>query len=282
MLALTVHDISFRYDAGPPVLRHVAFEVSRAEFLTLVGPNGSGKSTLLRLLDRILLPQEGEIRLGDRPLSGIPRAELARRIAFVPQDAGMLFPFTVREIVLMGRSPHSRGRLFENDEDRRIADDVMRRMDIAHLAAHPVTALSGGERQRTFIARALAQQPEILLLDEPNAHLDIAHQMEVFSVLRALQRAEGLAVVSVSHDLNLAAAYSDRVAMLLCGSIAALGTPAAVLTEERIREVFRTSVIVDLHPVDGTTRISLITAPVHTAGASPATLRPSHNPAVTP
>lgn len=264
MQALTVHDISFRYDAGPPVLRRVSLEVARGEFLTLVGPNGSGKSTLLRLLDRILLPQEGAIHLLGRALGGIPRAELARRIAFVPQDAGMLFPFTVQEVVLMGRSPHSRGRLFESPEDRRIAEDVMLRMDIAHLAGHAVTALSGGERQRTFIARALAQQPDILLLDEPSAHLDIAHQMEVFGVLRGLRRDTGLTVVSVSHDLNLAAAYSDRVAMLLCGAITAAGTPAEVLTEERIREVFRTAVLVDRHPVDGTTRVSLITAPAVT------------------
>lgn len=261
MHALSVHDITFSYDGTPPVLRRVTLHVVNGEFLTIVGPNGSGKSTLLRLLDKILVPQSGEIRLQDRLLSSLSRQEIARRIAFVPQDSGILFPFTVQEIVLMGRSPHSKGVVFENAGDRQIADEMMELMDIRHLARQPVTALSGGERQRAFIARGLAQSPEILLLDEPNAHLDIAHQLDVFSILRKLNRDRGLTVVSVSHDLNLAAAFSDRIAMLVCGTVAALGTPKEVLTVERIKEVFHTDVVVDRHPLDSTTRISLITTP---------------------
>lgn len=268
MHALSVHNISFSYEATPPVLRSVTLHVVDGEFLTVVGPNGSGKSTLLRLLDRILSPQEGEIHLRDRPLPAFSRQDIARRIAFVPQDTGMLFPFTVLEVVLMGRSPHSRGTVFENAGDRRIAAEMMELMDIGHLARQPVTALSGGERQRAFIARALAQSPEILLLDEPNAHLDIAHQLDVFTILRRLNRERGLTVVSVSHDLNLAAAFSDRIAMMVCGTIAALGTPRDVLTEARIKEVFRTDVVVDLHPRDSTTRISLITTSTRKAVTS--------------
>jgi|WetSurMetagenome_2_1015567.scaffolds.fasta_scaffold190837_2 iron complex transport system ATP-binding protein len=262
MHALSVHDITFSYDATPPVLRSVTLHVVNGEFLTIVGPNGSGKSTLLRLLDRILSPQSGDVRLHDRDLVSFSRQEIARRVAFVPQDTGMLFPFTVQQVVLMGRSPHSKGAVFENADDRRIAAEAMALMDIGHLEHQPVTALSGGERQRAFIARALAQRPEILLLDEPNAHLDIAHQLDVFSILRKLNRDQGLTVVSVSHDLNLAAAFSDRVAMLRGGTIAALGTPEAVLTEAHIKEVFGTDVVVDLHPRDGTTRVSLITSPL--------------------
>jgi len=257
MHALTVDNISFGYDRTVPVLRDVSFSVHRGEFLSFLGPNGSGKTTLLRLLDRIFLPLRGQILLDDRNLVKFSRSAIARRIAFVPQDGGIQFPFTVFEIVLMGRSPHSRGMAFENAHDREIARDMMKVTDIEHLAHQPITKLSGGERQRAFIARALAQQPEILLLDEPNAHLDISHQVEVFRLIRRLNTESGLTVVSVSHDLNLTATYSDRVGMLLCGSLVAMGTPHDVLTEDRIREVFRAEVIVDSHPATSSPRITL-------------------------
>jgi iron complex transport system ATP-binding protein len=223
-----------------------------------VGPNGSGKTTLLRLLDRIYIPRSGSILLGDKPLAKFSRAAIARRIAFVPQDNSIQFPFTVAEIVLMGRAPHSGGMAFENAHDRDVAHEVMRLTDVAGFADQPVTNLSGGERQRVFIARALAQQPEIILLDEPNAHLDIAHQVDIFRIIKRLNTKSGLTVLSVSHDLNLAAAYSDRIAMIVGGALAALGTPAEVLTGERVHEVFRTPVIVDTHPVHGTPRVSLL------------------------
>jgi iron complex transport system ATP-binding protein len=257
MQEITVDSISFGYDAAIPVVRDVSLTVQKGEFLTLVGPNGSGKTTLLRLLDRIYIPQKGSIHLGGQPLAKLPRAAIARRIAFVPQENSVQFPFTVEEIVLMGRSPHTRGLAFENTHDRDVAHSMMALTDIGHLAGQAVTNLSGGERQRVFIARALAQEPEIILLDEPNAHLDIAHQIDVFSIIRKLNTESGLTVVSVSHDLNLAAAYSDRLAMMLCGTIAAIGTPAEVLTADRIREVFRTPVIVDSHPTRHTPRVSL-------------------------
>ena len=166
MRALSIDAVSFSYQRAVPILRDISFFVERGEFLSLVGPNGSGKTTLLRLLDRIFLPDRGSISLGDRPLARLSRTELARRIAFVPQDAGIQFPFTVYEIVLMGRSPHTRSMAFENAQDRAIAREMMALTDIDHLADQPITRLSGGERQRAFIARALAQQPEILLLDD--------------------------------------------------------------------------------------------------------------------
>lgn len=257
MPALRVNAVSFSYRPAVPILRDVSFPVMRGEFLSLVGPNGSGKSTLLRLLDRILLPERGEILLGDRPLSRFSRAELARRIAFVPQDGAPLFPFSVYEIVLMGRSPHTRGVLFENAADRSIAEKMMELTDITHLRDQSITALSGGERQRAFIARALAQQPEILLLDEPNAHLDISHQMDLFRLLKKLNTEAGLTIISVSHDLNLAAGASDRIAMLNRGTLAALGTPDEVLTVEGIGNVFRANVLVDPHPLRPGPRISM-------------------------
>lgn len=259
MHALTVDNISFAYDPGTPVVRDVSFTVTSGEFLSIVGPNGSGKTTLLRLLDRIFIPSSGTIRIGEQSLSKLSRPEIARRIAFVPQDGGIQFPFTVYEIVLMGRAPHSRGRAFENAHDREVALEMMRETDIAHLADKPVTALSGGERQRAFIARALAQQPEIILLDEPNAHLDIAHQIETFRIIRRLNGDSGLTVVSVSHDLNLAAAFSDRIAMMVHGSLTALGAPGEVLTESTIRTVFNTDVLIDRVPGSETPRVTLLT-----------------------
>jgi len=257
MYAITVDDISFGYDPKTPVVRDVSLAVHGGEFLSLVGPNGSGKTTLLRLLDRIYIPQRGTILLGREPIATLSRASIARRIAFVPQDNSVQFPFTVADIVLMGRAPHTRGMAFENSHDRDVARSMMELTDVAHLSGHLVTNLSGGERQRVFIARALAQEPEIILLDEPNAHLDIAHQIDVFRIIKGLNSSSGLTVVSVSHDLNLAAIYSDRIAMMVCGTLAATGTPEEVLTEARIADVFRTPVIVDRHPRRGTPRISL-------------------------
>jgi iron complex transport system ATP-binding protein len=257
MEALTADNISFGYDPHHPVVRDVNLTILRGEFFTLVGPNGSGKSTLLRLLDRFLIPQRGTLSLFGEPLSRYTRDALSRQVALVPQDNSVQFPFTVEEIVLMGRSPHARGRIFENRHDRETARAMMQLMDIESLAGHAVSDLSGGERQRVFIARALAQQPQVILLDEPNAHLDIAHQVEVYDVLRKLHRESGLTVVSVSHDLNLAASASDRIAMMDHGALAAVGTPANVLTAERIAGIFRLPVIVDKHPKSGNPRVSL-------------------------
>ncbi|MBI5472533.1 MAG: ABC transporter ATP-binding protein [Ignavibacteriae bacterium] len=259
MYALSIDNVSFSYANDVATLREISFQVHTGEFLSILGPNGSGKTTLLRLLDRILLPHAGTITLGQRNLALFTRSELAKQIAFVPQDSGTQFPFTVMEIVLMGRAPHTRGAMFESARDRAIALEMLETTDAAHLANHPITNLSGGERQRVFIARALAQQPNVLLLDEPNAHLDIAHQLEIFDLIKRLNVQTGLTVVSVSHDLNLAAAYSDRVALLVCGKLVALGTPDDVLTEQNIFDAFRAKVIVDRHPSIQAPRVSLMT-----------------------
>jgi iron complex transport system ATP-binding protein len=258
MHAITVDGLTFGFDPAKPVVRDVSLKVEEGEFLSLLGPNGSGKTTFLRLLDRMLIPQHGTIHLHGQPLSRFPRAALARCIGFVPQDKTLQFPFSVFDVVLMGRAPHMRGMAFENARDREVALSVMALTDIGHLASQPITELSGGERQRVFIARALAQEPEIILLDEPNAHLDIAHQVETFRIIKRLNSEKHLTVISVSHDLNLAAAFSDRIAMMVCGSLAAVGRPGEVLTRERINEVFQTDVMVDTHPVLGAPRVSLL------------------------
>jgi ABC-type cobalamin/Fe3+-siderophores transport system ATPase subunit len=258
MQALAVENVTFGYTPGALTLRNISLEIQNGEFFSLVGPNGSGKTTLLRILDRIYVPQEGSVSLEGRPINTIPRVELARRVAFVPQDSGPLFPFTVLEVVLMGRTPHSRGAAFENLHDRDVAREMIRLTGIDHLEHQPITTLSGGERQRVFIARALAQQPQILLLDEPNAHLDIAHQIEIFAVISKFNKETGLTVISVSHDLNLAASYSDRIAMMVCGSLASVGTPAEVLTQSQIQDVFQTRVLVDTHPSGNSPRVTLL------------------------
>jgi iron complex transport system ATP-binding protein len=233
--------------------------VPQGEFFSLLGPNGSGKTTVLRLLNRIFIPHSGTITLFGKDLTLYSRAELAKRIAFVPQESAVLFPFTVMEIVLMGRAPHTRGKMFESEYDRSIAEQMLRVADVLHLSDQPITALSGGERQRVFIARALAQQPEILLMDEPNAHLDISHQIDIFNLVKKLNKEKGLTVIAVSHDLNLASAYSDRTALLVCGTLTAMGTPHEVLTEQNIRQAFRSEVVVDRHPINNSPRITLVT-----------------------
>jgi len=212
-MLLSVDNLSFSYP-NTPVLEEITFSVNDADFVSIVGPNGSGKTTLLRLLDRILVPRGGAVQFKDRPLQDYTRPELARSISYVPQETSWVFPFTVLDVVLMGRSPHLGQRIFEGAGDIRIAREAMELVDVARLADHPITGISGGERQRVLIARALAQEPVMVLLDEPNAHLDLSHQLEIFSILRDRNRERGLTVISVSHDLNLAAAFSSHVLLL--------------------------------------------------------------------
>ncbi len=256
-----VNNIGFEYPRLP-VLNNISFDIPRGDFLSILGPNGTGKSTLLRILARILLPGRGKILLEDNPLSSFTRKELARKVGYVPQETPWLFPFTVMEVVLMGRSPYIGRWGFENRADIDLCRDIMRRMDIEELAEKPITAISGGERQRVLIGRALAQQPSLLLLDEPNAHLDLSHQAGIFEILADYRREHGVTIVWVSHDLNLAASFSERVLVLTrereSGSrIAAIGSPVEVLTGAMIHRVFDASVTVDLHPVTARPRIYL-------------------------
>lgn len=260
---VTARNITFGYDPVPVVLNDVSFDVPPGEFLSIAGPNGSGKSTLLRLLAGILQPRQGTLFLNQKPYGAFTRRERARRIAFVPQDADWLFPFTVMEMVLMGRTPYVGRWGFERAEDIRRCEQALEWTDITHLADKPVTAISGGERRRTLIARALAQEPALLLLDEPNAHLDLSHQLDVFRILQRLHRERRLTIFCVSHDLNLAASFSTSVMMLMeagtgrGSTIVAHGTPEEVLTEPMMERVFRTRVLVDRHPRTHRPRISL-------------------------
>jgi iron complex transport system ATP-binding protein len=232
-------------------LTGLTFALAPGEILGVIGPNSAGKTTMLRLLTRVVAPAAGEIRIEGRPLAALTPAELARRIAVVPQGVPPEFPFTVEELVLMGRYPHAPGRFFEDAADRAAARAAMEATGVAALAALPLDTLSGGERQRAAIARALAQAPRLLVLDEPTAHLDLRYQAATAALLRRLNRERDVTILLVSHDLNLAAEVSDRLLLLAGGRIARLGTPAEVLEEATLAAAFGCPVSVDEHPVTG-------------------------------
>lgn len=240
------------------VLSGVTFSVTGGSFVGIIGPNGSGKSTLLRSVSRVLEPYEGAVMLNGNNIYSLTAREVAREMAVVPQETAVNFSFTVEEVVMMGRSPHL-GRLqWEGKRDREIVARAMEYTNTSHLAGRPVTALSGGERQRVIIARALAQEPEIILLDEPTSHLDINHQLEILNLLQRLNREEKLTVISVFHDLNLAAQYCDKLVLLQEGRIFALGTPSEVLTAENIKKVYGTNVLVRQHVITGRPVVMLL------------------------
>jgi iron complex transport system ATP-binding protein len=257
MPAFLLESVSFRYDHDW-VLREVSLAVERGGFLGILGPNGSGKTTLLNLMDGILAPREGRVLLEGVEVASLDRDEIARRVAVVPQDSPLIFPFTVQEIILMGRTPHLGRWRFEGKRDFEVAREAMERTGTLPLAGRPMGELSGGERQRVLIARALAQEPRILLLDEPTSNLDIRHQLAFFGLVEELNRTEGLTVVAVSHDINLAALYCRRIALLKDGTVCREGRPEDIITEESIRDVFGAPVRVDRHPETGKPRITPI------------------------
>jgi iron complex transport system ATP-binding protein len=236
---------------GGFALADVSFAIAAGEVFGVVGPNSAGKTTLLRLLTRVVAPQRGEVRLEGRPLARLAHAELARRIAVVPQDAPRPFPFTVEQLVLMGRYPHGPSRYFESEEDRALARTAMAATGVLDLAPLPLEQLSGGERQRAMLARALAQQPMLLVLDEPTSHLDLRYQAETAALIRRVNAEQGTTVLLVSHDLNLAAEVSDRLLLLSRGRVARLGRPAEVLRRDTLEPVFGCAVSVDVNPSSG-------------------------------
>ncbi len=259
MTIIKLSDIGFKYSEDW-VLRHVSFEMKKGEFLGIIGPNGSGKTTLLKTIDGIFIPQEGEIRIDGVPGRQLSRMDLARRIAVVPQDTQLIFPFTVEEVVLMGRAPHLGKLRFEGEKDFRIVEQAMKATDTYSLRRRGINALSGGERQSVLIARALAQEPRIMLLDEPTALLDIRHQVAFFDLIKTLNRDRSLTVIAVTHDINLASDYCDRIVLLKSGQIYAQGAPREVIVEKNINEVYGTNVLVDQNPVTGKPRVTLLSS----------------------
>ncbi len=257
MKRLSLENIWFYYHEGSWVLEDLSWSLSAKEFWGILGPNGSGKTTLLKVIDGILKPRRGLVRIDDRDIGSIGRSELARLIAVVPQESDLVFPFTVEEVVLMGRAPHLGRFAFESDRDRDIAGQAMERTGILPFARRNMNELSGGERQRVLIARALAQQPRVMLLDEPTAFLDIKYQKTIFDLVTDLNHDEGIAIVAVTHDLNLASLYCDKLLLLRQGKIHSRGSPEEVITEERIASVYETDVRVERDGETGRPRVVL-------------------------
>lgn len=256
-VVLKIDDIECSYGALK-VLDGLTFSVAGGSFTGIIGPNGSGKSTLLKSLSRVLKPVRGSVFLDNEDLYRLDTRKAAKKMAVVPQETTVNFSFTVKDIVLMGRSPHLGRFQSEGEKDFEAARQAMEMTDTLHLADRLITAVSGGERQRVIIAKALTQEPRIILLDEPTSHLDINHQVEILNLLKRLNRENNMTIIAVFHDLNLASQYCDSLILMKSGSIFTVGEPAEALTADNIKEVYGASVLVGKHPVTGRPSIILL------------------------
>lgn len=234
-MKLTINKLSFNYTSFP-ILKDVDFAVDLGEILSIVGPNGSGKSTLLKCINRILKTKQNTVLIDGNDTSKLSLKELSKIMGYVPQISTSTFPFTVFDVVLMGRKPYINWSLSERDYG--IVAETLDFLGINELAMRHFNELSGGEQQKVIVARALAQEPQNLLLDEPTSSLDIKHQLEILCMLRSLSQTKHCSVIMAMHDLNLASRFSDRMLMLKQGCIFAIGTPESVLTEENIKSVY--------------------------------------------
>jgi iron complex transport system ATP-binding protein len=259
---LDVRALTFAYRPDRPVLRGVDLRAASGELVCVLGRNGSGKTTLLRCLLRLLRPGGGQMRLDGRPLAAYSLRELARRMAYVPQSAAPAFAFSAREVVLMGRLAHAGTLGLAGPADLAVARAALQMTRAEEFEDRTLDELSGGEAQRVLIARALAQQPMILLLDEPTSHLDLENQLRIYAMLRRVAHEWPMAVVCISHDINLAARYADRLVVLGEGRVAADGPPEAVITAATLGPAF--NVEVDLVPCGGT--VPLVRARERAAG----------------
>ena len=248
--ALAFENVSFSY-GKLPIVTGLSFSIAEGSVVGVLGPNGAGKTTLVRLASAALTPSKGRIAVFGDDLGSLASKARARRIAVVPQETHPVFEFTVEEIVRMGRAPHLGFLGIEGPRDAAVALEAMESCEVAHLRTRPFRALSGGERQRVTLARALTQEPRLLLLDEPTAFLDLKHRVAVYGLLGKLHRERGLTVVIVSHDINLAARHCDRLALLRDGAIVIDGTPTEVLRPEPIRSVYDVEVDIGVDPSSG-------------------------------
>ncbi len=251
---IEMKSIDFRYP-GRDIFLNLNLSIEEGEILGLIGPNSSGKTTLLKLADGLLFPQRGEVLFRGNNLRHLTRSHLAREVAVVPQEMEVPFAFVVKEIVLMGRSPYLSRFGWETEKDLEIARQSMALADVAQLEDRPFAELSQGEKQRVLLARALAQEPKVILLDEPTSHLDLNHQVEIHELIRRLNREKNLTVLNISHDLDLAAEYSHRIVLMKRGAIDCVGNPSQVITEENIRRVYEIQVMVETNPISGAPRV---------------------------
>jgi iron complex transport system ATP-binding protein len=245
---LQVNDINFYYGTKR-ALENVTFTVEEGEFFGVIGPNGSGKTTLLRCISGIFKPQSGVIRFSGLNLQNLSKRDVAKNVAMVPQSSSINFAFTALEIVMMGRNPHVGRFRMENQRDYQVVENAMKLTNTEQLASRLITTLSGGEQQRVIIARALAQEPKLMLLDEPTVHLDINYQLGIMELIRKLNKDNGITIIAVFHDLNLAAQYCDRLMLMENGKVASIGDINQVLTSENIRKAYHVNILVKEHPL---------------------------------
>jgi len=247
---LSIHGVTVSYGVRP-VLRGVSLEVRRGDLVVLLGPNGAGKTTLLRTIAKIVSPQLGTVLLDGRDIATIPTPQLMRSLSVLPQTEGSAFSFTVQDIVAMGRIPHLPPLAPLSPHDWQIVREAMEATDVWELRDRLFTELSGGEQRRVIIAKALAQEPQLLLLDEPTANLDLHYQLEVVELLQRLNRERGITVMAVMHDLNLATLLGERFILMQQERIYAMGTAEEVLTAQNIQQVYGVPVVVTRHPLNG-------------------------------
>lgn len=253
---LSLAQVSHRYGATP-ALADVSLAVGRGDFVCLLGPNGAGKSTLLRVASGFLTPDAGQVQWEGRSLRHLPRLEMARHVAFVPQKTVIDFPFSVREVTMMGRAPRQNLLGAASARDREVVEAVLDWLDLRALADRPVTELSGGEAQRAVLAAAVAQETELLVLDEPTSHLDPRHALRLLETLRRLNRERGVGILLSMHDVNLAALFAQRLVLLCGGRLLFDGPPAEALTVDRLAEAFDVQVAVQGHPTRAVPQVFL-------------------------
>jgi iron complex transport system ATP-binding protein len=250
---LKLRDIHFTYPGRAPreTISGVTLEVHAGEVVALLGPNGSGKSTLLSIAIGALKPDQGEVLFDDQPVAGFSRREIAQRMALVAEQGAIRFPMTALEYVLTGRFAYTTALGFDSPRDIEIARQSLADADAAHFAHRRFNQLSSGERQRVALARSLAQQPQLLLLDEPTANADIAHQLSLLDLVRKLTRERNHGALIVTHEINLAAEFADRMALIKDGRLVACGEAREVMTDESLSGLFETPLFVDRHPLSG-------------------------------
>jgi iron complex transport system ATP-binding protein len=255
--AIKIENLSYSF-GDRAVLRKVSFSIAPGEFFIIIGPNGSGKSTLMRTMAGILSLQGGRVKVFEHKMSSYTRREFARLVAFVPQGLPPDLPFSVAELVMMGRAPYNSTLGIESEEDYQVAEQAMHFTEVDHLAARKLDQLSGGEQQRVYIARAICQEPKILLLDEPTAALDLAHQVRIMDLMEKLQAEKNVTVVMVSHDINLAAMYGGQLLLLKDGRIVNLGSPGKILHFKTLEDTYGCKLLVDESPLGNLPRVTVV------------------------
>ena len=250
-----VKNLSFSY-AGQPVLKNLGFSVEKGSFFIIIGPNGSGKTTLMKIMSGILKSGPDKIKISGKSARAYSRKAMAKIISFVPQTAPVDFPFKVKELVLMGRSPHLGILGMEQKKDIELVEEALVFTNTQHLAERKIDQLSGGERQRVFIARAICQEPKIIMLDEPTASLDIAHQLNIMDLMEKLKFERDVTVLMVSHDINLAAMYADKILLLNNGEKAGFGPPEDILKFDTLEKTYGCRLLVDQSPFGNFPRIT--------------------------